>query len=223
MLKISIVIVIISVIVIIMMAFSIYGISKRQKENSKIIEEAILSFMGFIDAKDTTTNGHSKRVAEYTRLLAKRMGYTDEEAQRLYYIGLMHDCGKIGIPDAILNKPDKLTEEEYSIIKNHTLIGEKILQDFNSIKGIRDGALYHHEKYDGTGYPQGLKGEEIPLIGRMICVIDSFDVMNSERCYSNKMTKEDIISQLETNSGIQFDPQIVEVFLGMLEDGTIKF
>ena len=135
----------------------------------------------------------------------------------------MHDCGKIGIPDAILNKPDKLTEEEYEIIKTHTIQGNRILKDFTSIEGIRDGALYHHERYDGKGYPQGLKGEEIPLIARIICVADSFDVMNSERCYQHKMTKEDILEQLEINKGAQFDPKIVDCFLAMIAAGTIEF
>lgn len=211
------------VILISVLGFSIFKLNRRTSQNEQIIEETMQSFMGFIDAKDQTTNGHSKRVATYTRLLAKRMGFKEEECERMYYIGLMHDCGKIGIPDAVLNKPDRLTDEEYEIIKKHTTIGGNILKNFTSIEGIQDGALYHHERYDGSGYPQGLKGENIPLIGRMICVCDSFDVMNSERCYTNKMTKEDIFYQLSENRGVQFDPKIVDVFIGMLQDGTIKF
>ena len=211
------------VILIVGLAISVHYLNKKSRQNALIIEEAISAFMGFIDAKDTTTNGHSKRVAKYTRLLARKMDFSEDEAQRMYYIGLMHDCGKIGIPDAILNKPAKLTDEEYEIIKTHTCVGEKILKDFHSIDGIRDGAIFHHEKYDGSGYPQGLKGKDIPLIGRMLCIIDSFDVMNSERCYSHKMTKEDILEQLRSNSGIQFDPDIVKIFMELLEKQPDEF
>ncbi len=193
------------------------------QHDAQIIEQAISAFMGFIDAKDTTTNGHSKRVAKYARALAKRMGFTESECNRVYYIGLMHDCGKIGIPDAILNKPDKLTEDEFEIIKTHTTQGYKILEEFTSIDGIREGALYHHERFDGMGYPEGLEGKAIPLIARIICVADSFDVMNSERCYRQKLTKEDVVEQLKANKGKQFDPKLVDVFLTMLEDGTIEF
>lgn len=195
----------------------------QTRRDAEIIEQSISAFMGFIDAKDSTTNGHSMRVAKYAKELARRLGFQEEECDRVYYIGLMHDCGKMGIPDAILNKPDKLTEEEYEIIKTHTLQGNRILSNFTSIEGIREGALYHHERFDGKGYPMGLKGEEIPLIARIICVADSFDVMNSERCYHHKMTKEDILEQLVSNKGAQFDPKIVDCFVEMLEDGTIEF
>ncbi len=208
-------------------AYIVYVRTKRliaeTERDAQIIEQAISAFMGFIDAKDTTTNGHSKRVAKYSKALAKRMGFAEAECNRVYYISLMHDCGKIGIPDAILNKPDKLTEDEFEIIKTHTTQGNKILEEFTSIEGIREGALYHHERYDGAGYPEGLKGDAIPLIARIICVADSFDVMNSERCYQQKMTKEDIIEQLKSNKGKQFDPKLVDIFLSMLADGTIEF
>lgn len=213
----------ICLLIVIIVNIKTRRLREKMQGDAKIIEQAMSAFMGFIDAKDTTTNGHSMRVAKYAKKLAKRLGFSDEECDRIYYIGLMHDCGKIGIPDAILNKPDKLTEEEYEIIKTHTLQGNRILKNFTSIEGIRDGALYHHERYDGKGYPQGLKGEEIPFIARIICVADSFDVMNSERCYQHKMTKEDILEQLEINKGAQFDPEIVDCFLAMIADGTIEF
>lgn len=196
---------------------------ERTRRDAEIIEQSMSAFMGFIDAKDSTTNGHSMRVAQYARKLAWKLGFSQEECDRVYYIGLMHDCGKIGIPDAILNKPDKLTAEEYEIIKTHTIQGKRILENFSSIEGIREGALYHHERYDGNGYPEGLKGEEIPLIARIICVADSFDVMNSERCYQRKMTKEDIIEQLKSNKGKQFDPSLIDSFLDLLADKIIEF
>lgn len=213
----------ISVVVTVIVNVKTRRLIERARRDADIIEQSMSAFMGFIDAKDTTTNGHSMRVAQYARKLAWKIGFSQEECDRVYYISLMHDCGKIGIPDAILNKPDKLTAEEFEVIKTHTLQGNRILENFTSIEGIREGALYHHERYDGQGYPKGLKGEEIPLIARIICIADSFDVMNSERCYQHKMTKEDIIDQLQSNKGKQFDPKLVDSFLEMLADKTIEF
>jgi HD-GYP domain-containing protein (c-di-GMP phosphodiesterase class II) len=194
----------------------------QSEHDQQIIEQSMTAFMGFIDAKDPSTNGHSLRVARYSREIAKRLGFSNEECNRVYYIGLMHDCGKIGIPDVILKKPAKLTPEEFEIIKTHTIQGAKILSDFNSIPGIKEGALYHHERYDGGGYPDGLEGEDIPLIARIICVADSFDTMNSKRYYKEKYSKDDIVNEMTTNRGTQFDPKIVDIFLGMINDGTIK-
>lgn len=213
----------ISVLIILLVNMKMKKLIKQQNRDEQIIEQSMRAFMGFIDAKDTSTNGHSLRVAQYSRLLAQRIGFSKEECQRVYYIGLMHDCGKIGIPESILKKPDKLSAQEYEIMKTHTVLGEKILQEFTSIEGIREGVRYHHERYDGQGYPDGLKGEEIPLIARIICIADSFDAMNSIRCYPNHLSHEEIISQLKDNSGTQFDAKLVDYFLEMLTDGTILF
>lgn len=195
----------------------------RQEQNEKMIEQSISTFMGFIDAKDSNTNGHSRRVADYAEKLAKRLGYSDEQCHLLYYIALMHDCGKIGIPESILKKPGKLTDEEYTVIKNHTTLGGELLKNFTSLEHIREGALYHHERYDGKGYPAGLSGEEIPVIGRIICVADSFDAMNSARCYRGRLTKEKIMEELIENRGTQFDPKIVDCMVELLESGEIAF
>ena len=180
------------------------------------------TFIGFIDAKDPYTNGHSKRVADYTRLIAEEMGYEGEELDRVYYIALLHDCGKIGVPDNILRKPGRLTDEEFEVIKSHTKRGGEILSSFKSLKDVDEGALYHHERFDGKGYPEGRSGDDIPLIARMICVADSFDAMNSNRVYRNKLTKEAIISEIEKNKGKQFDPQVADVFLRLLREGRIS-
>jgi hypothetical protein len=204
------------------MQIKMRALLSQSEHDQQIIEQSMTAFMGFIDAKDPSTNGHSLRVARYSKEIAKRLGFSAEECNRVYYIGLMHDCGKIGIPDVILKKPSRLTPEEFEIIKTHTTQGAKILSDFNSIPGIQDGALYHHERYDGGGYPDGLKGEDIPLIARIICVADSFDTMNSKRYYKEKYSKEDIINEIITNRGTQFDPKIVDIFMGMINDGTIK-
>ena len=141
------------------------------------------------------------------------------DIQNVYYIALMHDCGKMGIPDAVLNKPGKLLPEERQIIEMHTVKGGKILEDFTTIKGIREGALYHHERYDGNGYPEKLKGDAIPLYARIIGVADAYDAMSSNRCYRRHLTKETIIQELKDNAGKQFDPIIVKYMIQMIEGG----
>ncbi len=197
---------------------------RRQNENdNRIIRQAMSTFMGFIDAKDASTNGHSGRVAKYARDLAIKYGLSDEQARNVYLIGLMHDCGKIAIPDSILCKPGKLTDEEYEIIKSHTVEGGKILKNFNSIAHIREGALYHHERYDGKGYPEGLAGEDIPLVARIICVADSFDAMNSDRCYRERLTKAEIISEIKKGRGTQFDPILADYMLELINEKEAEF
>ena len=186
-----------------------------------MISESIETFTGFIDAKDPYTNGHSNRVAQFTKLIAIEMGYEGEELDKIYYVALLHDCGKIGVPDSILGKPGKLTAEEFDIIKSHTTRGSEILRHFKSLPDSDEGARYHHERYDGKGYPEGKKGEEIPLIARMICVADSYDAMNSNRVYRKKLSREEIISELENNKGTQFDPNIADIFLKLIRDGRI--
>ncbi len=193
----------------------------RHERDNKIISESIETFTGFIDAKDEYTNGHSKRVAQYTKLIAKEMGYEGEELDRVYYIALLHDCGKIGVPDNILGKPGKLTDEEFQVIKSHTIRGGEILSSFKSLENAGEGALYHHERYDGKGYPEGRAGEDIPFIARMICVADSFDAMNSNRVYRNKLAKDHIINEIESNKGRQFDPKVADVMLRLIRNNKI--
>ena len=193
----------------------------RHERDNEIINESIETFTGFIDAKDPYTNGHSKRVATYTRLIAKQMGYEGEDLDKIYYIALLHDCGKIGVPDNILGKPGKLTDDEFKVIKSHTVQGGEILHAFKSLEHVEEGARFHHERYDGKGYPEGKKGNEIPLIARMICVADSFDAMNTNRVYRNKLSKEKIISEIENNKGKQFDPDIADVMLSLIRSGEI--
>ena len=214
---------------LLLIAVAIYAITsaqikkyqERHERDNEIINESIETFTGFIDAKDPYTNGHSKRVAVYTRHIAKEMGYEGEELDRIYYIALLHDCGKIGVPDSILGKPGKLTEEEFEIIKSHTVRGGEILSSFKSLRNAGEGALYHHERYDGTGYPEGKAGEEIPLIGRIICVADSYDAMNTNRVYRKKLTKEQIIQELEVNKGRQFDPKIADIMLDLIRGDKV--
>ncbi len=193
----------------------------EQKRDAKIIKQSISTFINFIEAKDPHTKGHSQRVAKYSVLLAKELGYSELECNRISYIALMHDCGKISIPIAILQKKDRLTDDEYEEIKKHTIYGDRMLRDFNSIEGINLGALYHHERYDGKGYPKGLSGEDIPKIARIICVADSLDAMNSDRVYRSKLSKDVIMKELIDNRGKQFDPEIIDCLMKLIENGEI--
>jgi HD-GYP domain-containing protein (c-di-GMP phosphodiesterase class II) len=161
-------------------------------------------------------------VAQFTKLIAAEYGYGGEDLDRIYYTALLHDCGKIGVPDNILGKPGKLTDEEFEVIKSHTVRGGEILSSFKSLDGVGEGALYHHERYDGKGYPAGLAGEDIPLIARLICVADSVDAMNTDRVYRRRLAKEKIIEELETNKGRQFDPKAADVMLGLIKDGKLN-
>ena len=182
-------------------------LQKKQKQYHDIVNQSLETFAHAIDAKDQNTNGHSQRVAIYSAEIAKRMGMSDEEQEQIYYMGMLHDIGKIGIPDAILKKPGKLTEEEMQ-------------KDFTAIQGISDGARYHHERYDGNGYNEGLKGKEIPLAARIICVADSYDTMSSKRVYKELHEENYILSELDRCSGKQFDPAIVPFMIEMIKDGT---
>ncbi|MBQ6695269.1 MAG: HD-GYP domain-containing protein [Lachnospiraceae bacterium] len=208
-------------IIIIATALRTWKIRKKQKEFESIVNQSFKMFANLIDAKDPYTLGHSRRVALYSKELAKRMGISQEERDRLYYIALLHDIGKIGITDAILNKKGKLTPEERAEIEKHVTIGGAILKDFTALKGIAEGAKYHHERYDGTGYATGIKGEKIPLFARIIAVADSFDAMSSERCYRPKLEMPVIIEELKNGSGTQFDPKIAALMLEMIEEGVV--
>lgn len=194
---------------------------EQQKRDKKIIEQTMQTIINFIEAKDPSTKGHSLRVAQYSKMIAEKLGFSETECEQIYWIALMHDCGKIYIPDEILGKPGKLTDEEYETMKKHTVFGGEILRDFNAIDNIRTGAMFHHERYDGKGYPNGLAGEEIPLIARIICASDAFDAMNSHRCYRSPLSDDVIINELKNNRGTQFDPDITDCLLSLIESGTI--
>lgn len=194
--------------------------TKQRERDKNIIVQSMKTFSNFIDAKDPYTNGHSARVAYYSKKIATKMDFDEDAIDNIYYIALLHDVGKIIIPDEILNKPAKLTKEEMDIIKTHTTKGAGILKDFSTIPGILDGAKYHHEQYDGSGYPEGLSGESIPLISRIIGVADSYDAMNSDRCYRKALSAEKIRSELVDHSGQQFDPKIVEIMLSLIDSNA---
>ncbi|MBR4067277.1 MAG: HD domain-containing protein [Clostridia bacterium] len=196
-------------------------LQERQKILKTLLIQSLQTFARIIDAKDPYTNGHSIRVAAYAREIAKRMGMSADEQDNIYYIALLHDIGKIGIPDNILNKKGALTPEERAVIQTHPAVGGKVLADFTALEDIDDGARYHHERYDGKGYCDGLSGKEIPLVARIIGVADSYDAMASDRCYRPALSKEKIIDELTANSGTQFDPDIVPHMLAMIHEGIV--
>jgi len=195
---------------------------KRQMEYKSITLESLQAIARTIDAKDEYTNGHSIRVSYYSKLIAENMGMEQDETENIYYIALLHDIGKIAIPDSILNKPGRLTEEEFKVMKSHTTRGAEILKGISTIPQIIEGAKSHHEKYDGSGYPEGLKGEDIPLVARIICCADCFDAMASKRVYKEPFSLEVIIGEFERCSGTQFDPQIAKIVIGMISTGKLK-
>ena len=180
--------------------------------------QALETLANTIDAKDNYTKGHSNRVANYAKEIAKRLGKADDEAIAIFFMGLLHDIGKIGVRDDILNKTNKLTEEEFLVIKNHPVIGYEILKNMTEIPNIEYGARWHHERYDGRGYPDGLQGEEIPEYARIICVADAYDAMTSTRSYREVMSQEKVRSEIENGKGKQFDPVIAQIMLDMMDE-----
>lgn len=194
-------------------------LEKKTKLVEKVTLNSIMAIANTIDAKDTYTSGHSIRVAKCSEEIARRLGWEEAEIQNIHYIALLHDIGKIGIPDSILNKPARLGNEEFAIIKKHPVIGGEILKDIHMIEHVAEGALYHHERYDGKGYPHGLKGEEIPLCARIVGIADAYDAMTSNRVYRSKLSDEQVISEFERCRGTQFDPELTDLFLEMLKEG----
>ncbi len=197
-------------------------LDEKTREVEELALQTILAIARAIDAKDEYTQGHSQRVATYSRALAEYLGWSEADCDNIYHIALLHDVGKIGVPDNVLKKRGHLTEEEFALMRRHPDIGADILKDVKSLKGIELGTRFHHERFDGKGYPNKLKGEEIPLIARIICVADTFDAMTSTRCYRNRLDIDVAREELRRCSGTQFDPEIVSAFLAMLDKGLIS-
>jgi len=195
---------------------------KRQQEYKNITLESIQAIARTIDAKDEYTNGHSIRVGHYSKVIAEHLDMSEDERDNLYYIALLHDIGKIAIPDQILNKPGRLTDEEFAQMKSHTTRGADILAGISTIPHISEGAKSHHEKYDGSGYPEGLKGEDIPYVARIICCADCFDAMASKRVYKQAFSMEMILKEFERCAGTQFDPKIARTVIDLIASGELK-
>lgn len=178
----------------------------------------LLALTRAIEAKDRYTKGHSARVAQYSKMIAERMGKTEEEQEEIYNVGLLHDVGKLRVPEEIINKEGKLTDAEFEYIKLHPVAGYNILRDIHGDNQLSVGAKFHHERYDGTGYPNGLEGENIPELARIIAVADSYDAMASNRSYRKALPQEVIRAELEKGMGTQFDPKIAKVMLQIMEE-----
>lgn len=202
----------------------------KMKDTIKIREEFSLNTIetvaGSIDAKDKYTGGHSARVAAYAKTLASALAndyhFSEEDIQNIHYIGLMHDIGKIAIPDTILNKTGALTTDEFTLMKQHVNVGNNLLHNITTMPMLSDGVKYHHERYDGKGYPDGLKGLEIPAIARILCIADSYDAMTSNRIYRRRLSDQQVFDEIKRCSGTQFDPHMAEVFCSLIESGQIK-
>ena len=193
-------------------------ISEKNERLQTLSNQTIYALANAIDAKDSYTRGHSLRVAKYSKELARRLGNTEAQQNEIYNVALLHDVGKIAIPDTIINKTTKLTDEEFALIKSHTSRGYEILKDITVMPNLYIGARWHHERFDGKGYPDGKAGEEIPLIARVICVADCYDAMTSDRSYRKALPQAVVRSEIEKNMGTQFDPKIARLMLQMIDD-----
>ena len=195
-------------------------VEKKTEENEKLFMHVVHSLADAIDAKDTYTNGHSGRVAKYSKEIARRYGYSEKAQGDIYMMGLLHDVGKIGVPDAVINKPAKLTDEEFAMIKNHPAMGSRILKNIKEMPALATGARWHHEKYGGGGYPDGLSGNDIPEEARIIAVADSYDAMSSRRSYRDVLPQEVVRDEIEKGKGTQFDPKFADIMLSMIDEDT---
>ena len=195
----------------------IENLKNQQMVSRRLFEQTATALVNAVDAKDPYSHGHSLRVAEYSAMIAKAYGMSEEECLKVYYAALLHDIGKIGIPISIINKNGKLTDEEYDIIKQHTVKGNQILSSINEYPYLSIGAHYHHERYDGKGYPDKLKGEDIPEIARIISVADAYDAMTSNRSYRTALPQDLVREEIVKGAGTQFDPKFAGIMRKLIE------
>lgn len=193
---------------------------ERRKQVERLSNQIINALAESIDAKDSYTNGHSMRVAQYSVKIAERAGKNKAEQERIHYMGLLHDIGKIGIPDSIITKNSGLSDKEYYVTRKHPEIGAEILANISEMPDLGIGAKWHHERYDGTGYPDGLKGEEIPEEARIIAVADAYDAMASKRSYRDVLPQQVVYEEIKKGKGTQFDPVFADVMLALMEEDT---
>jgi HD-GYP domain-containing protein (c-di-GMP phosphodiesterase class II) len=195
------------------LANGFYRIKKYNDYKSMLQNDIVQSFIKTLEFHDDYTRGHSELVAKYSLKIGEVLGLEKKELEDLYWAAIMHDIGKIIIPVDILNKKEKLSDSEFHLIKKHPVIGYKIISKSETLKNISEFVLYHHERWDGKGYPKGLKGNEIPLLSQIISVGDSWHAMTSERPYKNKLSVEEGIEELIRNRGTQFYPEILDIFI----------
>ncbi len=195
---------------------------KLYTDMRKVHFDTVRAFTSAIDASDPYTRGHSERVTRYSVAIARDMRLSERRVQAIEYAGFLHDMGKIGVDHDILTKPGSLTDEEWQAMREHPVIGARIVSDLDFLKGAREVVLYHHERYDGKGYPEGLAGERIPLEARIAKVADAFDAMMSDRPYRSSLGLQKSIQELEDGKGTEFDPEVVDIFLAVLDAGKVE-
>lgn len=193
-------------------------VDEKTKENENLFFHVVECLADAIDAKDNYTNGHSGRVAAYSKEIARRYGYDEKQQEKIFMMGLLHDVGKIGVPDEVINKPGRLTDEEFACIKKHPAIGYKILSNIKEMPELSAGARFHHERYGGNGYPEGISGLDIPEVARIIAVADAYDAMTSNRSYRGVLPQEKVRDEIEKGKGTQFDPQFADIMLEMIDE-----
>ena len=206
-----------SLLIVLVLLFVLIRSNRKQEQFTRL-QHVVEALAAAIDAKDAYTNGHSGRVAEYAREIGRRYGYSQKQQDEIYMMGLLHDVGKIGIPDAVINKPGKLTKEEYDVIKMHPDIGSKMLSKATEMPRMAVGARWHHERFDGKGYPDGIDGDHIPEEARIIAVADAYDAMTSRRSYRESLLQEVVRKEIEEGKGTQFDPDFADIMLHMIDD-----
>jgi putative two-component system response regulator len=193
-------------------------VDEKTKENENLFLHVVECLADAIDAKDNYTNGHSGRVAAYSKEIARRYGYDEKQQEKIFMMGLLHDVGKIGVPDEVINKPGRLTDEEFACIKKHPAIGYKILSNIKEMPELSAVARFHHERYGGNGYPEGISGLDIPEVARIIAVADAYDAMTSNRSYRGVLPQEKVRDEIERGKGTQFDPQFADIMLEMIDE-----
>ena len=198
-----------------------FEVRKKSLENESLSFHVVQTLAEAIDAKDTYTNGHSTRVAQYSKEIARRYGYSKKDQDEIYMMGLLHDVGKIGVPDEVINKTARLTDEEFALIKEHPVIGFKILDKIKEMPRLQIGAHWHHERYDGKGYPDGLVGEQIPEEARIIAVADAYDAMTSYRSYRDVLPQKVVAEEISKGKGKQFDPVFADIMLEIISEDVV--
>ena len=197
---------------------------EQHEKLDRLCVQIVQTLSGAIDAKDAYTKGHSTRVAEYSKEIARRAGFSEKMQNEIYMVGLLHDVGKIGIKESIINKTSGLTDEEYAIIRTHPIVGESILKNIPEFPQLLTAARWHHERYDGAGYPDGLAGESIPVEARIVAVADTYDAMTSKRSYRTGLAQDVVRAEIERGKGSQLDPVFAEIMLDMIrEDKDYRF
>ena len=195
------------------------ALAEKRLENSReLFREMAIALAKTIDAKDNYTHGHSERVADYAKLISKRAGDDEEAQKRIYYMGLLHDIGKIGVAGTIITKTSRLDDDEYQSIKSHTIIGSEILRNISQFPDLSVGARSHHERYDGKGYPDHLAGDAIPRPARIIAVADTYDAMTSSRSYRKGLPQDVVRAEIEKGKGTQFDPEFADLMLQLIDE-----